>query len=297
MLNIFLEARSAAQIITTGLVFTVLIGACDYLTGNELSFSIFYLFPVALASWYKGRKSGIFLCLVAAITWLVVDRISGREYSHEFIPVWNAIVRLGFFTITSYLLTELRYHLKLEEKLASIDGLTGLLNSRAFEAAADRLLQLALRHNHPLALGYIDLDNFKTVNDTLGHHEGDRVLQVVGKVLSTSIRGTDITGRLGGDEFAVLLPETDFSGAKKVFDNVRSHLLQAVDDTGWPIGFSIGVAFFSKPPVTSDDALKFADNLMYRIKKGGKNDVIYEEINPAIEENAAILQESGTDTA
>lgn len=297
MLNACFEARPAMQIIIAGLVFTVFIGLCDYLTGNELSFSIFYLFPVALVSWYTGRKAGILLCLVAAITWLVVDRISGREYSREFIAVWNAVVRLGFFTITSYLLTELRYHLKLEEKLARIDGLTGLLNSRAFETAADRLLQLSARHNHYVAISYIDLDNFKAVNDTLGHHEGDLVLQTVGTVLSSSIRGTDIAGRLGGDEFAVLLPETDLTGAKKVFDNLRSRLLQAVNTAGWPIGFSIGVAIFTSPPATADAALKFADNLMYRIKKDGKNDVVYEEFNPGDTAGTAVLQESGTDTA
>ena len=181
--------------------------------------------------------------------------------------------------LTSYLLAELKYHLVIEEKMARIDNLTGLLNSHAFELAAENFLQLASRYNHPLAFGYIDLDNFKAVNDTSGHHEGDRVLQTVGTILSRSIRSTDIAGRLGGDEFAVLLSETNYSGAKKVFDNLRGHLIQAVNDQGWPIGFSIGVAVFNKTPLSPDDALKCADNLMYQIKKGGKNDVIYQEFN------------------
>lgn len=279
MLNILFETRSMVQVISTGIFFVALIGSCDYLTGNELSFSIFYLFPIALASWYKGKRAGIFICILAGITWFVVDHVSGHQYSHKAIPVWNAIVRLGFFTLTSYLLTELKYHLMLEEKMARIDSLTDLLNSSAFKQALDRLLPLASRYNHTMAIGYIDLDNFKTVNDTLGHHEGDRVLQTTGAVLTRSIRGTDIAGRLGGDEFAVLLPETDYSGAKKVFDHLRRQLLQAVNDAGWPIGFSIGVAVFNKPPPSTDDALKRADNLMYQIKKGGKNDVIYQVFN------------------
>lgn len=86
-------------------------------------------------------------------------------------------------------------------------------------------------------------------------------------------------GRLGGDEFVVLLPETDYSGAKKVFGNLHDHLLQAVNDAGWPAGFSIGVAIFNKPPPSTNDALKCADNLMYQIKKDGKNDVIYQGFN------------------
>ena len=156
LLNAFFEAGSAVQIVLVGILLTFFIGACDYLTGSELSFSIFYLFPVAFISWYRGKNTGILFCLVAAITWLVVDNATGHKYSNKFIPVWNAVVRLGFFTITSYLLAELRYHLKLEEKMARIDGLTGLLNSRAFETASDRHLQFAARYHHPLAISYID---------------------------------------------------------------------------------------------------------------------------------------------
>lgn len=279
LLNSFFEARSTLQMILIGLILVSLIGMCDFLTGNELSFSIFYLFPVALASWYSGKIAGMFFCIIAAITWFYIDHLFGHQYSHKAVPVWNAIVRFGFFTLTSYLLAELKYRLVLEEKMARIDGLTGLLNSSAFEKATDRHLQMALRYNHTMALGYIDLDNFKTVNDTFGHHEGDRVLQTTGEVLSRSIRGTDIAGRLGGDEFAILLPETDSPGARKVFDNLRSHLLESVKEAGWPVGFSIGVAIFNKAPATSDDALKCADNLMYQIKRSGKNDVIYQEFS------------------
>lgn len=136
---------------------------------------------------------------------------------------------------------------------------------------------MAARYKHPTVLGYIDLDNFKAINDGLGHSEGDRVLQTVASALRRRIRSTDVVGRLGGDEFAVFMPEIDYAGAQKAFDGIREELMQVAASRGWPIGFSIGVAVFPGAIFTIDEAIKLADRLMYRVKGASKNNVIYEE--------------------
>lgn len=273
----FLDGRSPAQVTTLGFAVVALVGMLDHVTGYELAFSIFYLAPIALVTWYTPQWIGFLVCGVCAMVWLVVDYTSGHPYSNGFIPFWNAGVRLGFFVVTSYLLFGLKSHLKHEQTLATTDGLTGLLNARAFKDVSHRLLVLAARYHHPTVLGYVDLDDFKAINDTLGHSEGDRVLQTVATTLIRCVRATDIAGRLGGDEFAILLPETDHADARMIFDRIRDELVRQGREGGRLIGFSVGVAVFPGTPPSIDEALKIADRLMYRAKKAGKGNVIYEE--------------------
>jgi diguanylate cyclase (GGDEF)-like protein len=102
------------------------------------------------------------------------------------------------------------------------------------------------------------------------------VLKSVAATLQASLRKADLVGRLGGDEFAVLLPETTAAGAQRVFETLRQTLLKRVSEQGWPIGFSIGVAFFQEAPASVEEAIKFADALMYRVKKGGKNRLVFD---------------------
>lgn len=273
----FLEKQSTARITAVSFVLLVVVALLDHLTGFELSFSIFYLLPIVLMTWYLQPQVGYLFSFVAALFWLLVDYSSNHTYSHVLIPIWNTIVRLSFFLVVTSLLAELKNRLSKEKTMATIDGLTGLLNAREFKLRAGSHIELAERHKHPLTLGYVDVDNFKQVNDQYGHSEGDRVLKAVAETLSECTRTTDVVGRLGGDEFAVFLPETDKSGARVMFQRIREALAQTASDGAWPIGFSIGVAVFSAVPGNIDEALKTADNLMYRVKKAGKNNLIYEE--------------------
>ncbi len=272
-----LDQRSPAQVTALGLAIVGLLGIFDYLSGYEMSFSIFYLAPIVLVTWYTKKWTAYTLCMICALTWLLVDYASGHGYSHPLIPFWNAGVRLAFFLITAYLLSELKNHLRYEEKQARVDGLTQLFNARAFRELASKTLQAARRYRRPVVLGYIDLDNFKAVNDGAGHAEGDRVLQTVARTLNRCVRASDIAGRMGGDEFAVFMPETERAGTEITFQRIREELLRDMANHGWPVGFSIGVAVFPTAPTTIDQALKRADHLMYRVKQSGKNNIIYEE--------------------
>ncbi len=276
------DAMPRWQLALMGLVLIGLIGVLDHVTGYELSFSIFYLVPIAFTAWYVGKHAGLGLCLVSTAVWLGVDYTSGHAYSHNWIPYWNAIVRFGFFCVSTYLLAEVKFRLGREKLLARVDALTGLKNAFAFKEEARLFFGLAARSCYPITLGYIDVDNFKKVNDTLGHSEGDRVLASVGTTIAKAMRSTDIAGRLGGDEFAILSPGTDMAGAQVLFEKLREKLSTLVQAQGWPIGFSVGVVVFPSPLPDPDAALHQADALMYRVKHGGKNAVCYEVFQEAV---------------
>lgn len=276
-LNAFLKNRSTVQVTAIAVVLVVAVAGMDHATGYEAAFSIFYLLPIALVAWYGGSHQGVLLCIVSAVAWAIADKTAGQLYTRAFIPFWNAGVRFAFFLITATLLTKLKDRLEKERIMARLDGLTGVLTGRAFEEETQTILQLAARYGRPTVIGYIDLDNFKSVNDTRGHAEGDQALRTVAATLLKSVRGTDLIARLGGDEFAVLLPETSDSGAVTAFANLREELFKEVSKRGWPIGFSIGVAVFHVAPSSVNEAIKLADSLMYRVKNGGKNNTLLEE--------------------
>lgn len=273
-----LGRRSSQSIFGLAFALTAILGGIDFATGAEVSFSIFYLLPVSLAAWY-ARPAVIPTCLLCAGTWLGMDLAAGGVYSQPWIPAWNTLVRLGFFAIVALLLGNLRAALEAQTELAERDGLTGVLNARTFGRRYEAVARLGRRHRHPLALGYIDLDGFKGVNDSLGHSAGDRVLRAVAERLQRGLRTTDVLARIGGDEFALLLPETDRAGAEVIFPRLHQALLELAVQEGWPIGFSVGVAVFADPPLDADRALHVADDLMYRVKRGVKNDLRIELIN------------------
>ena len=271
-----LGGRSSLQLAFIGFILILLVGMADYFTGYELSFSLFYLLPIAPITWYSNKYIGYSLCLTSATVWVIVDSTSGMHPT-LFVGAWNASVRLGFFTVIAYLLTTLKGHLSTEQLLSRTDSLTKIYNARAFEEIARPVFQLASRHRRQVALAYIDIDNFKAVNDSFGHSEGDLVLKTVAKTLAASLRATDIVARMGGDEFVVLMPESDYSSARTAVARFHKALMQEVVPNGWPITFSIGVAVFGRIPATMDEAIHITDHLMYQAKNSGKDRVVYWE--------------------
>ncbi len=277
----FFKTRSPAYLTTILILLVAIVGAVDHLTGYEISFSIFYLIPVCIGAWYSKYYLSAFICVISALTWLALDYSSGNQYSHAAIPFWNACVRFGFFIVVAVLLKRLNQTLEFHASLAQIDSLTGLLNARTFKQRCSVYFLLASRHERPLALGYLDLDGFKGINDKFGHNVGDEVLRAVGAALRIRLRASDIGARLGGDEFGILLPETDYSGAQAFFQQLHGSLLQLADLNHWPLGVSIGVAVIYSPPASPDEAIRMADALMYKVKNSGKNSILFEEFGRA----------------
>lgn len=253
----------------------LIVGVVDFLTGYQVSMSLFYLGPVALATWYVGRGSGIGIAVLSCITWYITELASGTQYFHPAILIWNALVRFGFFLITSMLLTALRNTLLGQQQLARTDVLTELYSRRAFDDRLRHDLALAQRRKSALTLAYVDLDNFKALNDTLGHTEGDRVLRAIGQVLNDSVRKVDTAARIGGDEFALVLPDTDSDSAQQVVTKLRDELQKTLAASGWSITCSIGVITLLEPVMSPEDAVEAADKLMYEVKRTRKGAVSF----------------------
>lgn len=248
--------------------------AVDVGTGPQLSLSIFYLIPVSLATWRFGRNPGIVFSCLCAAAWGAADILSGNPYSSISLPIWNAGVRLGFFLIVAYMLD--MQSLALE--WARTDMLTGILNFRGFREQAERELARCAREGRGFSLVYFDLDNFKTINNRLGHRFGDAALRRVGTVLAQCLRRTDIVGRIGGDEFAVLFPATAYLNATSAVANLDAALKEAFEGSRPPIRFSIGVATFDFVPESLDLALSEADTLMYVSKRNGKGKITHRKM-------------------
>lgn len=268
--------HSAARTVITPLLLIGFISAVGYLVGHEITVSLFFLVPIALATWYGSYRNSIMFCLLSAFIWYLVDTgSSGQPYSNPFAPYWNSAIRLGLFLITVQLLIQLKTKLNIEKGLSRTDNLTCAMNGRGFTEMAGKLFELGARHSRPTTIAYIDLDDFKHVNDKYGHGEGDKVLQTIGGILLRSVRRTDVVGRLGGDEFSVVLPETNEIGAKSILLKLKTELADAMKEHDWPIGFSIGVVSYDLPPAKLDDAIRSADTLMYHVKRNGKNNIIF----------------------
>jgi len=164
-------------------------------------------------------------------------------------------------------------------RLARFDSLTGLYNRRAFAESGTRELQRAKRHLTPLSVLLLDIDHFKSVNDTYGHATGDRVLQAMGKLLADLGRVTDINARWGGEEFVVLMPETSREGALKVGERTRKAIEDVVvlSDDGKPLSLSASIGVSTLRSLdTIDTFLDRADKAMYVAKSGGRNRVCSE---------------------
>lgn len=270
-----LEHRGPVFWFVTGTILVAVLGFIDYVTGYELSFSLFYLLPVYLVAWYSGRDLGLVISMLAAVAWLSADVASGHTYTHPALHVWNMLIRLGFFVIVTVLLAALRTAHEVAHHLARTDALTGLLNARHFTELADTELARARRYGFPFSLAYVDLDNFKSMNDRFGHAAGDDVLAVVGRQLTESLRRTDIVARLGGDEFAILLPQTDADAARVAVTNLHETLTAEMARRGWPVTLSIGVMNFTAAPASVADVIASGDQLMYGVKAAGKGAVTF----------------------
>jgi diguanylate cyclase (GGDEF)-like protein len=168
------------------------------------------------------------------------------------------------------------------EQLAMTDYLTNLYNRRYFIQRGEEEIKRTNRNRQPLALLMLDIDEFKKINDTIGHGAGDWALQQIAAVLKSSLREIDILGRIGGEEFAALLPNTPLSDATLLAERVR----QSIASTPFPtqgnaliktITISVGVAAFTDEMSGIDDLLRNADAALYLAKDSGRNCVrVYE---------------------
>ena len=272
-LDLHLDRLTEAKLFALAICGIFLVGMVDYLIGFELSVSVLYVGPVAIAAWYSGRRAGIAIAVLSCVSLYTADAAAGHLYSRPEIPFWNMLITFGFFVIIASLLTLVRRSLSDQQHLARIDGLTGLFCRRIFDARLEHDLALARRRKGILAVAYIDVDDFKAVNDRYGHVGGDRVLKEISKVLKDSIREADTAARIGGDEFALVLPDTDARGAHQIVSEIVRKLHDAFAARNWQVTCSIGVVTILDSAVSPESAMGAADKVMYEAKAKGKDAV------------------------
>jgi diguanylate cyclase (GGDEF)-like protein len=250
---------------------SIFIGILDYKTGYRMSFFIFYLLPVAACVWLVGRAWALAFSVFCAVIWAFAE-VSSRNFDFNvFFILWNASVRGGYFIVLTLALSKIKILLEQERRKSRSDYITNLANSYAFTERLNLEINRARRFKRPLSVAYIDCDNFKAINDTLGHNTGNEALRKIGAVLSNNVRSIDLAARMGGDEFAVLLPETDFDSTETVLMRLRQMLSESMKENNWPVSFSIGLITYVEPPLSADAIIKKADELMYSAKRSGKN--------------------------
>ena len=276
-----LATLSKATILVLAFMLVAVLGWMDYTTGTEIAFAVFYFLPVGLAAWFVGRKSGVIISIVSATVWLFVNVKGGEVFSRPLVDGGNMMVRLTFFLLGAFMLAGVRDVISREAKLARMDFLTGVANTRSFYEAMRREIGLIERYSQPFSVAYVDLDKFKALNDRLGHSAGDDMLLRVAQTLQSAVRKSDVVARLGGDEFAVLFLKTDREEAQRAVEKIQVLLSQAMHDSHWPMSVSIGVLICTAPPQDVDAVIRQADSLMYTVKRDGGNDVRYEVFTPS----------------
>lgn len=273
----FFEQQPQWVVLAVAIALVVIVGAIDVFIRSELTISIFYLIPVSLSAWYGGYKAGILIALLSAIAWLQADLVT-NNYTHFWSLYWNTGVRFKFLLIVTFLLTSLRAAYERERQLARLDSLTQVYNRRFFMEALAMEMSRARRYCYPITLVYLDVDNFKAVNDQRGHSAGDRLLKKIADRIRDALRVSDLVARLGGDEFVILLPHTDAAGAKAVLPRLHQTLLGLNPFESCAIGFSMGAVTFTTLPDSVDALIMQADQLMYKVKRSGKNGLEYRQI-------------------
>jgi len=273
-----LVARAAWTVVI--LLFVTSVGWLDASVDPDVGFSLFYLLPVAAVAWRWGLGPAMAAACLAGVTRFISGLI-GRGEEALLLVLWNSMNHLAIFLATGLFLALLRRErarlarlLSHETEMASTDPMTGLPNWRGLAEHLRREISRSLRHNVPLCVGYLDLDNFKQVNDMYGHGTGDILLQKIGALFRDAIRPEDLAARVGGDEFVLVFNSPDPVTAGRL----GKRLIRRIEILGreYPdcsLGASLGVACFKIPPDRPEELVSRADAAMYQAKKAGKGTV------------------------
>jgi predicted signal transduction protein with EAL and GGDEF domain len=181
-------ARSRSFTVGVALAFLVGTGYADWLTGRDISLSVFYVAPIALTTWFVNKRTGLLFAFLSTLMWFVADDM-GRPHVQPLVPYWNAAVRLGFYVVALVILAKLKGALERERSLSREDATTGVANARAFLELASTEVERSHRFGRPITLLYVDCDDFKAVNDNHGHIIGDEVLRAAARTMQGDRRG------------------------------------------------------------------------------------------------------------
>ncbi|HET7786001.1 MAG TPA: diguanylate cyclase [Myxococcales bacterium] len=262
-----------------------LVGLLDYVTAPWVSFSLFYVIPVLVAAWWLGRGPALLAGLTAGIAWFEAEAWGHRGEPTR-VLMWNSMSRLAMLVVMAVMVVRIREDrrrlkqanarlgelLDGAQRLAREDPLTGLPNRRAFLERLSEELSRARRSGVPVCIAYLDVDNFKNLNDKRGHVEGDEFLRRIARAIKDTVRSADIAARLGGDEFAVIFADPQRIAVEPLAHRLLARV-RALGDRypGLDLGASVGMAWYETAPDQPEKLLQRADGAMYSAKSAGKH--------------------------
>lgn len=283
----------------------------SWMTGGIFSPMLFLLLiPPVFAFVVTNLASGVTWSIVTALTFLAIwglDEfyiafpeqviLDAADFSKLciIIPLLTCVAIIAVVAIYEVNSLRLKAMLAEERNLfafkASHDALTGLANRDEFNLQLNRSLENAEHSGYSVALVYIDLDGFKPINDTIGHHAGDVVLEIVARRLKHIVRGTDTVARLGGDEFAIILQGVESNGQlepilQKVLDTI-SQEIKVDSEISVNVRGSLGIAYYPQDAETPDRLCRYADMAMYMAKEQKGIWRFYREVPHNRDEDAA----------
>lgn len=278
-------------------------GMIDLISYNIWNNHLDYVFILTLVSALRGFLAGYIFNnfhkkfnVKAVITSIALPHLLLSGFLIPFVLYWkfsvplfnNVRTRVTILSFTIPVYTTFSYyilkyfkqnkdfyelHTKLKE-IVKVDSLTGLSSRREFMDFLEKMIALSRGKSTTLALIMIDIDNFKEINDNYGHAGGDKVLSLVGNIINTEIRQSDMGARLGGDEFAVLMVESGLDEAKKLADRLKEKLRKAIIiEVETTVTASFGITDL-KYNDEREDFLKRADDALYKAKREGKDKVV-----------------------
>ena len=279
-----LEAQPTGRPRWVALAFSLgqlaVIAAVDYFSGYEVQIAVVYLLPIFYAATRVNRTAGLGMAVLSSVVGIGSDVLAGEHYSSWIVLGIVFTLRTVLFLVFVEVIAALRHALEREKESARTDPLTDVSNRRHFIELTSGALAFARRYRRPMTIAYLDLDNFKQINDRFGHQRGDDVLRGIAATIRGRLRATDVVGRLGGDEFAVCLPETGAEAAALVLEKLRGDCNAALPEDCRDVTISMGMVTFAYPPATVDELLERPDTMLYAAKREGKNRMVH-EIVPA----------------
>jgi len=263
-------------------------GLVDYLVtataGRSIGVTGLFALAVALAAGAGGRRPGWLIAGLAALVQSTLTWAAARDGPLTTLGP-DFVVQLLVYLATAEVLSYLRAHLEQERRMSRTDPATGIANGRSFLEAAAIEVERSRRNGTPISLAYLDVDDFKEVNDSRGHAAGDELLRLVASCLRRSVRRPDFAARVGGDEFVLLLSESGPGATRSAVDRIRLQLREAARAGGFVVTASIGVVtvLSLSPSTTVEHLVAAADAAMYQVKRGSKDAVRYEVIPGPLE--------------
>ena len=273
----WLDRRPLILLAALNITIFAAVTALRFLTPAEIYVAVVFLVPVSFGAWFISSAAGWLFAFASTAVLMIFDWNHHNGYQPAELYL-NTLLHLGMFSFFVFIFTEVRILYRREQALSLRDSLTGLLNRRALVSTVAMESRRIQRHNKPLTLAYVDLDDFKQVNDNFGHDVGDVLLRELAQAMKKNVRSTDYVARLGGDEFVIVLPETDAAAARSVMIKLNEKLLQEARTAKHPVTFSIGAVTFEVSLATASDMIRACDETMYVAKQQGKNKIEYRTI-------------------